>query len=126
MSNYQVIKTCEYPLATGINTTISSNNFLNAFTPYGDASLIIMANMYANITQLAKDEQIAEVFDMIGKNTAKLLSRQTEIKVGAQATLIVLKAKDAVAAIRTNSQAIAGFKNGEQTFCNEAARICFE
>jgi cytosine deaminase len=40
-----------------------------------------MANMYANITQLAKDEQIAEVFDMISKNAAKLLSRQTEIKV---------------------------------------------
>lgn len=113
-------------LAMGINTTISSNNILNAFTPYGDASLIRMANMYANITQLAKDEQIAEVFDMISKNAAKLLSRQTEIKVGALATLVILEAKDAVEAIRINSQAIAGFKNGKQTFCNEVAHICFE
>ncbi len=85
-----------------------------------------MANMYANITQLAKDEQVAEVFDMISKNAAKLLSQQTEIKVGALATLVILEAKDAVEAIRINSQAIAGFKHGKQTFCNEVAHICFE
>ncbi len=35
-------------------TSLSSNNILNAFTPFGDASLIRMGNMYANINQLAK------------------------------------------------------------------------
>lgn len=112
--------------ALGVNTTISSNNILNAFTPYGDASLIRMANMYANITQLAKDTEIADVFDMVSKNAAKLLSHQTEIAVGAPATLVVLEARDSVEAIRTNAQPLAGFKNGKQTFCNQAARICFE
>jgi len=113
-------------LEMGINTTLSSNNILNAFTPYGDASLVRMANMYANVAQLAKDKQIADVFNMITKNAAQLLSKQTEIVVGAPATLVVLEAKDAVETIRTNAQALAGFKNGKQTFCNEAARICFE
>ena len=112
-------------LAIGINTTIASNNILNAFTPYGDASLIRMANMYANITQLAKDDDISDVFDMITKNAAKLLSHQIEITVGASATFVVLEAKSAIEAIRTNSQALAGFKNGKQTFINESARICF-
>ncbi|TXD97862.1 amidohydrolase family protein [Psychrobacter frigidicola] len=110
----------------GINTTIASNNILNAFTPYGDASLMRMANMYANIVQLSKDTEIADVFDMVGKNAAKLFSHQAEIAVGAQATLVVLEAKDAVTAIRTTAQALAGFKNGRQTFCNHAAHICFE
>ena len=113
-------------LEMGINTTLSSNNILNAFTPYGDASLVRMANMYANVAQLAKDKQIADVFNMITKNAAQLLSKQTEIVVGAPATLVVLEAKDAVETIRTNAQALAGFKNGKQTFCNDAARICFE
>ncbi len=113
-------------LEMGINTTLSSNNILNAFTPYGDASLVRMANMYANVAQLAKDKQIADVFNMITKNAAQLLSKQTEIVVGAPATLVILEAKDAVETIRTNAQALAGFKNGKQTFCNEAARICFE
>jgi len=62
----------------------------------------------------------------MAKNTAKLLPQQTEITVGAPATLVVLEAKNAVEAIRTNSQALAGFKNGKQTFCNEAARICYK
>lgn len=113
-------------LEMGINTTLSSNNILNAFIPYGDASLVRMANMYANVAQLAKDKQIVDVFNMITKNAAQLLSKQTEIAVGAPATFVVLEAKDAVETIRTNAQALAGFKNGKQTFCNDAARICFE
>ena len=107
----------------GINTTIASNNILNAFTPYGDASLIRMGNMYANIAQLSKDKDIERVFEMIGKNAAKILSMHAEIAIGAPATLVVLEAKDAVSAIRTNAQALAGFKNGTQTFCNAAAVI---
>ena len=110
----------------GVNTTISSNNILNAFTPYGDASLIRMANMYANIAQLSTDDEITAAFDMISKNAAKLLSLNTEIAVGSLATLVVVEAKDSVETIRTVAQALAGFKNGKQTFCNEAAHICFE
>lgn len=110
----------------GINTTISSNNILNAFTPFGDASLIRMANMYANIAQLSTDNEMTDTFDMITKNAARLLSFETEIKVGAAATLVVIEAKDAIEAIRTNAQALAGFKNGKQTFTNQAAKIYFE
>ena len=88
-----------------------------------------MANMYANIAQLSTDDEMKDAFAMITKNAAKLLSFETEIKVGVPATLVVIEAKDAIEAIeaiRTNSQALAGFKNGKQTFCNEAAYICFE
>ncbi|WP_228547333.1 amidohydrolase family protein [Nonlabens antarcticus] len=107
----------------GITTTISSNNILNAFTPYGDASLVRMANMYANVAQLSKDDSIREVYEMITKNAAKLLSKQTEIKIGAPADLVVLEAKSAVDAIRTIAQALAGFKNGKPTFRNDKAEI---
>lgn len=107
----------------GITTTLSSNNILNAFTPYGDASLIRMANMYANIAQLSKDSALSEVYDMITKNAAKLLSRQTEIKIGAPANFVVMESESSVEAIRTVAQALAGFKNGKQTFSNEKAII---
>ena len=110
----------------GINTTISSNNILNAFTPYGDASLLRMSNMYANLAQLSKDKDLETVFKMIGENAAKILSMPADIAIGAPATLVILEAKDAVSAIRTNAQALAGFKNGKQTFCNAAAFICID
>jgi len=110
---------------SGILTTISSNNILNAFTPYGDASLVRMANMYANIAQLSTDKEMQQVYDMVTKNAAHLLSQQTEIKVGAPANFIILEAPTAVDAIRTIAQPLAGFKNGRQTFTNEKAEIIF-
>ncbi|WP_034890356.1 amidohydrolase family protein [Gillisia sp. Hel_I_29] len=110
----------------GVNTTISSNNILNAFTPYGDASLARMANMYANISQLAKDEEIQQVYKMVTDNAAALLSLPYTIEVGAPATFIILEAKNEIEAIRTISQPLAGFKNGKQTFSNDKAKIYFE
>lgn len=107
----------------GVTATISSNNILNAFTPYGDASLVRMGNMYANLAQLSKDEDMKEVFKMITENAAKLLSIQTEIKVGAKANFVVLEADSAVNAIRTIAKTVAGFKNGIQTFSDEVAVI---
>jgi hypothetical protein len=38
----------------GCNCSISSNNILNPFTPFGDGSLIRMANLHANILQIAQ------------------------------------------------------------------------
>ncbi len=107
----------------GVNTTISSNNILNAFTPYGDASLVRMANMYANIAQYSKDEDITEIYKMITDNAAKLLSQQTEIRKGANSNFVILEAKSAVEVIRTIAQPLAGFKNGKQTFSNDKAMI---
>ena len=110
-------------LEYGVNSTISSNNILNAFTPYGDASLLRMANMYANIAQLSKDEEIRQVYEMITTNAAKLLQKQTEIKVGALANFVIIESKDSIEAIRTIGQPLAGFKNGVQTFSNPKAEI---
>ena len=37
----------------GCNCSISTNNVLNPFTPFGDCSLIRMANMHANCCRSA-------------------------------------------------------------------------
>ena len=36
----------------GVNCSLSTNNVLNPFTPFGDCSLVRMANLYANICQV--------------------------------------------------------------------------
>ena len=38
----------------GCNCSISTNNILNPFTPFGDCSLIRMANMHANVLQVGR------------------------------------------------------------------------
>ncbi|MFV8281236.1 amidohydrolase family protein, partial [Christiangramia marina] len=107
----------------GIRTTISSNNILNAFTPFGDASLLRMGNMYANIAQIAKDDELEEVYRMIGENAARLLGMYKPIKEGSPATLLILETNSSIDAVRSIAQPIAGFKNGRQTFSNEPAII---
>ena len=57
----------------GVTCTLSSNNILNPFTPFGDGSLIRMANMYANIAQASKPAEIRHCFEMASTQSAKLL-----------------------------------------------------
>ena len=45
----------------GVNCSLSSNNILNPATPYGDCSLIRMANLYANILQVDRPAQLARM-----------------------------------------------------------------
>ena len=38
----------------GVVCSLATNNVLNPFTPFGDCSLIRMANLYANVAQLGR------------------------------------------------------------------------
>ena len=44
----------------GARTAIATNNVLNPFTPYGDASLLRKANLYANVVQLGRNDRRAD------------------------------------------------------------------
>ena len=41
-------------LGHGVTCSLATNNVLNPFTPFGDCSLIRMANLYANIAQIGR------------------------------------------------------------------------
>ena len=110
-------------LAAGGRAAISSNNIQNAFTPFGDASLLRMANLYANVAQLASDDEIQQTFTMITEHPAKILGLTAQIKVGAPANLLVLEAKNPVDALRSIAQPLAGFKAGRMSFSRPKAQI---
>ena len=57
-----------------VNCSLSTNNVLNPATPYGDCSLIRMANLYANVLQVAGAEQLRECFAMLTERSARLLN----------------------------------------------------
>src|SRR5207237_6891336 len=58
----------------GVNCSLSSNNILNPATPYGDCSLIRMANLYANVLQLDRPAELRECFRMLTERSARLLN----------------------------------------------------
>jgi len=100
----------------GVNCSLSSNNILNPATPYGDCSLIRMANLYANIVQLDRPAQLAECFRMLTERSARLLNlKDYGLALGHPADVVILNAQSPVQAISEISQPLAAFKNGRQT-----------
>ena len=61
-------------LAHGVTCSLATNNVLNPFTPFGDCSLIRIANLYANIAQLGRSADMRACFDMITTLPARLMN----------------------------------------------------
>ena len=103
--------------AQGVVTTLSTNNVLNPFTPFGDVSLMRIANLYANVAQIGAPADLAKIFDMITSFAATLVGRGRKcIEVGARADLVILDTGSAADGVAEVAPAIAGWKDGHQTF----------
>lgn len=109
--------------ADGVQTAIATNNVLNPFTPFGDASLARMANLYANVMQLSRDGDIDGVFEMVSARAAAIMRADHGLKIGGPADIVVLDAADARGAIRSSAATIAGWKAGRKTFVRPKANI---
>jgi cytosine deaminase len=101
----------------GVTCSISTNNVLNPFTPYGDGSLIRMANLYANVCHVSRPADLAGCLDMITDSAARLMRlNDYGIKVGAPADLVCLDAESPTDAVATLAQPLWGFKRGRRSF----------
>ena len=90
---------------------------LNPFTPFGDCSLIRMANLYANVARLRRAQDLEGCFAMVTTHAAKRRNLQDYgIAVGGPADLVVLDCKDAVSAVAELSTPLFGIKNGRRSF----------
>src|SRR5260370_33893903 len=57
----------------GVLCSVATNNVLNPFTPFGDASLLRMANFYANVAHAAVSEFDA-CLDLVTQLPARLMN----------------------------------------------------
>jgi cytosine deaminase len=100
----------------GVNCSLSTNNVLNPATPYGDCSLIRMANLHANILQIAAPAQLRECFAMLTERSARLLNlTDYGLVIGNPADIVVIDAAAPEQAIAEIRQPLAAFKRGRQT-----------
>ena len=110
----------------GCNCSISSNNILNPFTPFGDGSLIRMANLHANILQVGQPERLAELFAMITDRSARLMNlRNYGIAVGNPADIAILDSPTPAEAVATIAPVLAIFKRGRHTVSRPRAKLLF-
>ena len=104
-------------LASGVVCSIASNNILNPFTPFGDCSLLRMANLYANIAQIGRPAELSSCLDMVTTLPAKLMNLPDYgIAVGNPADFVVLDCTDRTAAVAEIARPLFGMKNGRRTF----------
>lgn len=107
-------------VAEGANCSIATNNVLNPFTPYGDCSLVRIANLYANVVQRGTEQDLAECFAMLTDRPARILRRSDYgIAIGHPADLVVWNAKTPAEVVATVAQPVMGFKRGRRTFTRE-------
>jgi len=100
----------------GVNCSLSTNNVLNPATPYGDCSLIRMANLHANVLQIARPDQLRECFAMLSERSARLLNlTDYGLAVGNPADIVVIDATSPEQAIAEIRQPLAVFKRGRRT-----------
>lgn len=100
----------------GVNCSLSSNNILNPATPYGDCSLIRMANLYANVVQLDRTAQLHECFRMVTDRSAALLNLSDYgFATGNPADVVIINAQSPAQAVAEIAQPVAVFKNGKRT-----------
>lgn len=109
--------------AAGVVTAVASNNILNPFTPFGDASLLRQANLFANVAQLSRDADLEQAFAAIGAGPARLLNRPYGLAIGARADLVLLDATGPADAVRRCAPVLAGWKNGRQSFARPPVRL---
>ena len=111
-------------LKEGVMCSLSTNNVLNPFTPFGDCSLMRMANLYANICQVGLRDDIAECYEMITARSAELM-RVVDygVAVGKSADLVVIDCATRATAVAELVQPLWAFKRGRMTFTRSAAQL---
>ncbi|HEY8441970.1 MAG TPA: amidohydrolase family protein [Xanthobacteraceae bacterium] len=103
-------------LAHGVNCSLSSNNVLNPATPYGDCSLLRMANLYANVLQLDRPSELRACFEMLTERSARLLNlNDYGFAIGRPADFVIINAQSPEQAVAEIAQPVATFKRGKQT-----------
>ena len=101
----------------GVICSLATNNVLNPFTPFGDCSLIRMANLYANVAQTGRPGELAACFDMITTLAAKLMNlKDYGVAIGNPADLLVLDCSDPGSAVAELAAPLFGLKRGRRSF----------
>jgi cytosine deaminase len=108
----------------GVLCALSTNNVLNPFTPFGDCSMIRMANLYANIAQIGTASGHRACLDHVTADAARLMRLDDYgIRPGNPADMVVLDCATGEDAVREIAVPLYGFKNGKRTFTRPTAQL---
>ena len=110
--------------AHGVTCSLSSNNILNPATPYGDCSLIRMANLQANVLQVSAPRDLRDLFGMLSAHSARLLGLDDYgLKPGNPADIVVIDATTPEQAVAELRPPMAVWKRGCRTITRKLPEL---
>ena len=108
----------------GVTCSLSSNNILNPATPYGDCSLIRIANLHANILQVVGAKRLRELFLMLSEHSARLLNlKDYGLAVGNPADIVIIDAATPEQAVAEIRPPLAVWKRGRRTVTRQPPEL---
>ncbi len=111
-------------VARGANASLATNNVLNPFTPFGDCSLIRIANLYANVAQIGGPADMELCLSLVTDRPARLMNLSDYgIATGNPADIVLLDCENAAAAVAEIVQPLMVFKKGRLTVSRPAATL---
>ncbi|GKV70065.1 N-acyl-D-amino-acid deacylase [Sporosarcina sp. NCCP-2716] len=102
-------------LEHGVNVVFASNNIRNAFTPFGNANLLLVGYLLAETQYMGSADEQRKVLDMITVNAAKCLGIEETygLEEGKQADLVVLDSEKLSEVIQDQPIANVVVKRGQ-------------
>jgi cytosine deaminase len=108
----------------GVVCSLATNNVLNSFTPYGNGSLLHMANLYANVAHVSDAAELADCLGMITYDAARIAGAAGYgFAVGSRADLVLLDTDSAAGAVREIAEPLWALRGGELTFTRPQAEL---
>ena len=113
-----------YLSSQGVACSLSTNNVLNPFTPFGDCSMVRIANLYANIARLGTRSAHRDCLNMVTHSPATMLRiSDYGIAPGNPGDCVVLDCGSAEAAVQEIAMPLFAYKNGRRTFTRPRAQL---
>ena len=104
----------------GLNVSVSTNNIVNPFTPYGHPDLLRQLLVAAMSMHLGNLDQLAWLPELVTTNAARAIGLEGYgLAEGCRADLVVLDARDAAQAITEQAEKLYVIKNGRVVARNE-------
>jgi cytosine deaminase len=99
--------------AGGVNVSISTNNIVNPFTPYGHPDLLRQALIAAMAAHLGNLDQLAWLLELVTINPARAIGLEGYgLAEGCRADLVVLDAASPAQAITEQAEKLWVLKSG--------------
>ena len=107
-------------LEAGVNVAVSSNNIRNAYTPFGNGDLLVIANLLIAAAHLGGAETLPRVLDMVTINAARAIGIGSRygLQVGRPADLVVLQTQRVRDAVIDIPERLWVVKDGRVTVVN--------